>query len=107
MAEIGVFERRTRGEARVVYAGSTALCALGWASSVWPVVPGLIFAAPVAAGVVVALLRRAARLRIARAVGEQAAWEQGPPRYDEVSDVFSDVLGTPSLSIVDAERDAA
>lgn len=107
MAEQGVFERRTRGEARVVCAGSAALCGLGWASSVWPVVPGLVFAALVAVGAAIALRRRAARLRITRAVGEQAAWEQGPPRYDEVSDVFSDVLGAPHWSVVDAQRDAA
>lgn len=109
MAEMGVFEHRTRGEAGVVWAGSIALCGLGWASSVWPVVPGLIFAALVAVGAAVALRRRAARLRITREVGEQRAWEQGPPRYDEVSDEFSDVLGTSHWSIadVDAQRDAA
>lgn len=113
MAETGVFERRSRGEARVVWAGSVALCGLGWASTVWPVVPGLIVAALVAIGVAVAVSRRAAGLRLARAIREQAprdqeVWDQaargqGPPREDEVSDVF----GTPVLHVVDAERDAA
>lgn len=107
MADAGVFERRTRGEARAVWAGSVVLCVLGWASSVWPVVPGLIFAALVTVCVVVALRRRAARLRIARAVGEQAMWEQGPPRYDEVSDVFGDLCGEPVVSFPDVDRDAA
>lgn len=103
MPDSRVFERRTIGEARVVHAASIALCGLGWASTVWPVVPGLIFAVLVAVGVAVALRRRAARTRVARAVRAQWAWEQGPPRYDEVSDVF----GAPHLHAVDAERDAA
>lgn len=103
MPDSGVFERRTTGEARVVYAASMALCGLGWASTVWPVVPGLIFAAIVAVGVVVGMRRRAARTRVTRAVRAQWAWEQGPPRYDEVGDVF----GAPHLHAVDAERDAA
>ena len=107
MADAGVFERRTRGEARAVWAGAVALCGLGWASSVWPVVPGLIFAVLVAVCAVVALRRRAARLRIARAVGEQAAREQGLPRYDEVSEVFGDPRGEPVVSVPDVERDAA
>lgn len=105
MPDSGVFERRTTGEARVVYAASIALCGLGWASTVWPVVPGLIFGVIAAVGVAVGLRRHAARMRVAREIREQteAAWEQGPPRSDEVGDVF----GATHLHAVDAERNAA
>lgn len=102
MADSGVFERRTTGEARVVYAASTALCGLGWASTVWPVVPGLILAVIVAVGVTIALRRHAARTRVVREVRAQVAWEQAR-RSDEVDDVFD----APHLHAVDAEREAA
>ena len=102
MADRGVFERRTTGEARVVWAGSVALASLGWASTVWPVVPGLIFAVLVAVGVAVAARRHAVRVRVARTIREKAdaAWEPDPPRHEWVFD-------GPPVHVVETERDAA